>query len=219
MIGYLGAIRIVLVDDREMIADGLTALLQSEPGLEVVFHAPSLNLAMIGADRPPHVLIVQAELRDGDAFAAMRTARLAWPRIRVILLVRDLLDSLLDRAVRARVDGMVIDREPTASLVDAIREVAAGRRAYSPTAAARLRIRGNGHADGPTHPPGAKLTAREFDVLNHLAAGHSVRQTAETLGVTRNTIDNHKTRLMRKVGVHSTVALTRYAIREGLITP
>jgi DNA-binding NarL/FixJ family response regulator len=110
----------------------------------------------------------------------------------------------------------------TQALAAAFEDILAhGRRAFDPALAWRLRRTERGYqfdgvAEGRTI---ALLSPREREVMRLLAEGRSVRQCAERLGLSESTIDNHKTRLMKKLGLHKSSELTCQAIREGLIVP
>jgi DNA-binding NarL/FixJ family response regulator len=105
-------------------------------------------------------------------------------------------------------------------LVDSVRSVASGERVFDPAIAPRITRTAHGWQlqPAPGQPNIAALTTRELEILKLLAAGRSVRDCAQHLHLSKSTIDNHKTRLMKKLNIHKVTELTHVAIRDGLLT-
>lgn len=142
-----------------------------------------------------------------------------WPHLPVVVLDNVSNDTLVRLALSLGLSGYVTKEQPLSSLHSAIEEAAQGRRVFSPDVAARLRVTAGGLRlveDQPT--PWSKLTARELDVLSLIAQGHSVAGAAKVLGISAATVDNHKTRLMQKLGIHKATQLAAWAVSVGLVT-
>ncbi len=208
--------RVMFIEDQELVREGLAIQIAAQQDLCVVAAAATKQsaLASIGS-ASPDVLLISTELVGEDAFAVLSFVRLIWPHIHALMLASAVRDGVVLRAMDFNVKGFVTKYDSFATLLRGIRSVAAGRRFYSSRIDARLdRIETRAALQGAV-----SLTRRELEVMIHLVAGCTVGETADQLGIARTTVDNHKTRLMRKVDVHSSVELTRYAIREGLIDP
>ncbi|MBL8829927.1 MAG: response regulator transcription factor [Planctomycetaceae bacterium] len=143
----------------------------------------------------------------------------AWQHLPVIVLDNSSNDTLVRLALSLGLAGYVTKEQPLSALQSAIEEAAQGRRVFSPDVASRLRVTAGGLRlveDQPT--PWSKLTARELDVLALIAQGHSVSGAAKVLGISPATVDNHKTRLMQKLGIHKATQLAAWAVSVGLVS-
>jgi len=207
---------VMIIEDQELVREGIAVQIDAHPHLCVAAAAATKQSAFASVGSVcPDVLLMSTDLVAEDAFSVLSMARLIWPHVHTVMLSSAVRDGIILRAVDFDVKGMVTKYDSFATLLRAIEWVSAGRQFYCDRINARLeRIETNG-----PHCGAASLTRREVDVLVRLVAGYSVGETADQLGIARTTVDNHKTRLMRKVDVHSSVALTRYAIREGLVAP
>jgi DNA-binding NarL/FixJ family response regulator len=157
-------------------------------------NAVSRALAALRAKHVRHVLVLDRRPREG----------------RLVEVLHEPATSYLSREVAP------------AALAAAIEAILAhGTRAIDPDLLPRLRRTGRGYEfhDGPDVRSVASLTFRERQVMQLLAQGMSVRECADMLGLAPSTIDNHKARLMKKLGIHKASDLTRAAVREGLIAP
>jgi DNA-binding NarL/FixJ family response regulator len=126
----------------------------------------------------------------------------------------------LREALRAEAAGYWTKQASFEQLLFAVRAVAAGQRSFAPEAAAMLRTSSRDRRPEPAlslPPEWPKLSRREFEVFICLAHGLDLRECADRLALSVNTVDNHKTRLMRKLGVHRSVDLVLLAARHGLL--
>ncbi|MGC3966310.1 MAG: response regulator transcription factor [Pirellulales bacterium] len=137
-----------------------------------------------------------------------------------ILLLDDVAnDGRVLLTLRTDARGYLTTRQSGDEIVSAIRRAAVGERVFTPEIASRLTITPEGIRlkSAADEGPLTGLTPREREVMTYLSLGYTVKQTAATLGLQPSTVDNHKTRLMKKLDVHKTVELTRLAFRYGLI--
>jgi DNA-binding NarL/FixJ family response regulator len=163
------------------------------------------------------VVILHAALPGEDAFGLANRLRVSRPPLRIVLLVTEIPRDLRRRADIAGVNGIIALRDTTEAVVLAVRSALGGRQFISQTVldwvAADI-ASSRGSVSAGAH----RLTPREREVLQYLTDAKTVKETASILGLAVNTVDNHKTRLMKKLNVHSCVELTRLAIREGMIS-
>lgn len=214
-------IRVVVIDDHEMVRQGTVLQINAQPHMRVVSSAGTCQAALANLNgRAPDVALIDLDLAGEDAFVTAETLCLVWPHLRVILLATVLSDAVIDRALSSNICGVVTKRDAFKTVQAAIEGAAVGKCVFSRTVF-RCSPRGGDCAvpGDSCLAPGSRLTPREYEVLASLATGRSVKETAYRMGLARTTVDNHKTRIMRKIDVHSSVELARYAIREGLITP
>ena len=125
------------------------------------------------------------------------------------------------QVLRLELDGYLTKEQPIAQISGALERAANGERVFAPEVAEQLVFSAGGVrlADASYSAALGKLTPRELDVLIYAAQGFTIRQTAETLGISESTADNHKSRLMKKLNIHKTVELAQLALAEGLIQP
>lgn len=209
-------VRLVLADDHLVLRQALKALLERR-GLEVVADEPDGRAAVSAVQRhAPDVVVLDVAMPVLNGVdAAREIARIA-PSCPVILLsgVED--TRFVRQALKAGVRGFVQKSQGCDELVHAIEEVRGGRLYVSPGASqAIVDACVTAEAEVGSH----HLTPRERQVLQLVGEGKSTKQIADVLRISVKTAEFHRGRLMKKVNVHDTANLVRYAIREGWITP
>ena len=207
-------IRVVLADDHALVRDGLRAVLAREPDIAVIGEASDGReaLAVVDAMRPDVVVLdLSMPVLNGLDAARQLAGRDRGPR--PILITMHVEDRYVLEALRAGVRGYVLKKQAAADLVQAIRDVAAGRVYLSPgiSAAVADAIRTG------ASPPEERLTPRERQVLQLVAEGKTTKEIAAILEVSVKTVDAHRTNLMQKLDLHDVASLTRLAIRLGLV--
>ena len=213
-------IRVLIADDHTMFRAGLRALLATEQDIEVIGEAADGEEAVAKCQElVPDVVVMDILMPGMNGIKA--TSRLAaeCPATKVLVLSMYDDDEHVQQLLAAGAAGFVLKQATTDELVRAIREVVAGGLPLSPSIAAKVvrdyarRVRG----EQETSATGA-LTAREREVLILVAQGQTNQAIAEQLGLSRKTVDVHRTNLMRKLGLHDVTELVKYALRTGLIT-
>ncbi|MBB4906867.1 response regulator [Actinophytocola algeriensis] len=193
------AVRVALVDDHEVVRRGLRDLLGGEPGIEVVAEAGSVEeaLARVGATLPD-VVVVDMRLPDGDGVQLCRALRQLAPPPRCLVLTAFDDERALVEAIMAGASGYLLKQVRGQELVDAVREVAAGRSLLDPVTTARVldRMRKDAETDDL-----AALTERERAVLELMGEGLSNRQIAERLFLAEKTVKNYVTSVLAKLGM------------------
>lgn len=207
-------IRVVIADDHAVVRDGLRALVEAQPGLEVVGEAADGQEAWLRAcDLKPDVLVLDLSMPGvPGADAAERIAK-ECPTVKVLALTMHEERGYVARLLRAGAAGYVLKRSAGGELVRAIRAVASGGTYIDPSLAAALLVDRPHRADGPRQA--ADLTAREGEVLRLVARGHSNKEIAAGLEVSVKTVETHKANGMTKLGLTSRAALVRFAMDEG----
>jgi two-component system, NarL family, response regulator NreC len=205
--------RILLADDHVIVRQGFRALLERE-GFEVVAEAANGHEAVrLAGELLPDVAVLDFAMPLLNGLDAAKEIRRRSPRTRTILLTVHSEDHYVLEAVRAGVHGYVVKTQAAADLVQAIREIRGNAIYLSPTIS---RAVVEAYLDKAT-PPGDVLSSRERQVLQLVAEGKTTKEIAGVLGVSIKTADSHRARIMRKLDIHDTAGLVRFAIRRGLI--
>lgn len=207
---------VLLVEDHESIREILRDSIQSRMQLKVV-DAGNLEQALaVAARHRPDMAIVDIGLPGANGIEVIRRLRREDPTIRV-LVYSSVLNLQVARAImQVGTQGFVNKSEPFSILRQAITAILAGKIWFSAEFNALLREAlaypgGEGHL--------ANLTPREREVLLLVAQSHSSKEVAAKLAISNKTAENHRTNLMRKLGLHDTASLVRFTFRHGLLDP
>jgi DNA-binding NarL/FixJ family response regulator len=213
-VGSTRPIRVVIADDHEVVRDGLRALVNAQPGLEVVGEARDGQEAwQKSCALAPDVLVLDVSMpRVGGTEATERISR-DCPGVKVVALTMHEERGYVLRLLKAGAAGYVLKRAATADLVQAIHAVVEGRRYVDPSLAGELL--GGSESRRPDAASIAGLTDREREVLRLLALGHSNKGVAADLEISVKTVETHRANGMHKLGLTSRVALVRFAAAEG----
>ena len=204
----------VVVDDHQAIRELLSTVLvkQSARTLEVVGQAGSGQEAVdVCLKQRPELVILDMFLPGMNGVEVLSTLRKRMPRMRVIFFSGCMQEQLIAQAVAQGVDGYVLKTQPLKSLLDAVERVCDGGKYFDPSLS-RLNNR------MAIMPGWQTLTSREREVAKLIAEGNSTKEAATRLGISVKTLDKHRSHMMKKLGVHDAVAVTRYAISAGLIS-
>ncbi len=204
--------RVLLVDDHEIVREGLRAVLEGQEDLEVVGEAGSVAEAVrrVGYDNPD-VVVMDVRLPDGTGIEACREIRSRWPRVRVLMLTSYADEEALVSAVVAGASGYVLKRINSDELVASIRKVGEGESLLDPTMTERLfrRLRG----DEPEDPLLARLSPQERKILDLIAEGLTNREIAERMYLAEKTVKNYVSNLLSKLEMSRRSEAAAYAAK------
>ncbi len=194
------AIRVAIIDDHPVVAEGTAALLRREPDLEVVAQAASLGDALAaGLDRRETADVVLLDIRLGEDSGLRFLAAADDPPAVLVVTAYDY-PQYAEAARRLGASGLVLKTAPVAELAAAIRRVAAGGTAFS----------------GPASPDAlVRLTPRERDVVRLVVEGRSNDEIGLALGIGSKTVETHIARMFERAGVASRTELATRCVREG----
>lgn len=206
--------RIFVVDDHPLVREWLTALLRMQPDLEVCGQAGEVKAALSAIlEAPPDVVIVDLFLKGGSGLELIKDLRAQCPKTDIIVLSMHEEVSYAERALRAGARGYVTKRESTTKIVDAIRQVRAGRIYASAEMMAGLTERIVGQAEVRSNDPLESLSDREIEVFRRLGHGQGTREIATDLGLSLPTVQTYCARIKEKLGLASGNELLREAVR------
>jgi len=207
-------IRVLLVDDHQVVRRGLRAFLQLQADVEVVGEAAGGDAALAAAAAGrPDVVLMDLVMPEGDGVAAIRALAEAAPGARVLVLSSFADDERIFAAMQAGAAGYLLKDVDPDSLADAVRQVHRGRPALHPDVAARLMRR----VADPAGPATEPLTPREREVLRLVVEGYANKQIARRLLITEKTVKTHVSSILQKLGVADRTAAAVLAIRQGLV--
>jgi DNA-binding NarL/FixJ family response regulator len=214
--GSTRELRVVIIDDHAMIVEVISEILGKLSGFKVVGHAASCREAQtVCQGMKPDFVILDVGLPDASGLEAFRQIKALLPQVRVLIISGNLNDWLIKKALVAGVDGIISKTAATSELRTAILNVSAGR-SYLCNQTSDC-VRRMVHT--PATPPAPKLalSKREQTVLRHIATGLSSREIAAKLGLSPYTVNNFRSKLFKKTGLHRAAQLSLYAARIGLI--
>ncbi len=217
------SIRLLIVDDQELVRIGFGLFLETQDGLEVVGEAPDGQQALARARelRPDVILMdIRMPIMDGiEATARLRDLKLD-PPPRILVLTTFDLDEYVYGALRAGAAGFLLKDAPRERLVEAIHVIHAGEALLSPSITRRL-IEDYARRTDPIQPPDAllrELTPREREVLILVARGLSNNEIAQRLIVTEATVKSHVGNVLMKLGLRDRVQAVVLAYENGIVT-
>jgi two-component system, NarL family, response regulator NreC len=209
------ATRVFLADDHALVRKGLKGLLETQ-GFQVVGEASDGQETLHSAEKTqPDVAILDISMPVLNGMDAARELQKSSPNIKIILLTQHEEDRYVTEALRAGAKGYVLKSQAAADLVHAIREVCRGSVYLSPSISRPVVDAYLSKTYVSTDP----LSGRERQVLQLVGEGKSTKDIAVLLGISVKTAESHRARLMKKLDIHETASLVRYAIRRGLIQP
>ncbi|MGG4036281.1 response regulator transcription factor [Paenibacillus cisolokensis] len=211
------AIKVLLVDDHEMVRIGLAAVLDTEEGIEVVGEASSgsegIRLAQL---YKPDVVLMDLVMDGMDGVETTRQLLELHPDCKVIVLTSYLDDSILYPVIEAGAFSYLLKTSRAAEIADAIRAAARGQSVLESQVAAKMMNRFRQPKQPAQKPPHEELTEREMDVLKGLARGLSNQEIADELFIGIKTVKFHITNIFDKLGVEDRTQAAIYAHKHGL---
>lgn len=202
------SIRVLLVDDHPLLREGLAAILEAEPDIEVVAQASSGAEAITCFDAlRPDVTVMDVQMPGIDGISATSRICSAWPGAKILILTTYQGDVQALRALKAGASGYLLKSAVRIRLMDAIRAVNAGLRYIPPDIAATL----------AAHVTDETLSTRETAVLEQLAAGGSNKAIAARLFISEDTVKSHVRSILAKLSASDRTQAVVIAMRRGII--
>jgi DNA-binding NarL/FixJ family response regulator len=207
-------VRVVIVDDHEMVAEGFARIISDEDDLELAGIASGVEEAMAVIERErPNVVLMDYRLPDGDGTEASARIVAHWPDVKVVLLTGIGGNDLLAQALSAGCSGMLEKDRPGRDIVAAVRAASRGESVVRPGDLAGLLVKLQHPADDAF-----TLSSREREVLLLLAKGRATEAIAKELFVSPHTVRNHVSNILAKLGAHSKLEAVAIATRDGIIS-
>lgn len=210
---------IVVVDDHQIIRQGLCALLKTQEELQVIGDVGDGESAIRLAEQfHPDVMVIDMVMPGMNGLEITRRVRQCSPASAIIILSMYGAEGYVQEAIKAGAQGYVLKKDSVEELATAIREVVGGRQYISPYLMKRAidSFVGTSNCENNRRQP---LTIREREIITMVAAGSTSAQIAAKLFISSRTVEFHRANIMRKLGLHTQQELTRYCIETGLLPP
>ena len=215
----MSKIRLLLVDDHQVVRAGLRMLFQAEKDMEIVGEVDSGEEALKAVrDLQPDVVLMDVVMSGMSGIEATRRIKEASSETAVLALTMHEDEQYFFEMLQAGAAGYVPKRAAPDDLVSAIRVVSRGNIFLYPTLAELLVKDYLQRVEANPASASKELTPREREVLSYIAEGHTNREIAESLVISVKTVDRHRENIMRKLNLHNRVELVKYAIEKGFIT-
>ena len=209
--------RVLLADDHGIVRRGLRTLLESEPGITVVAEAADgIEALRLATEHRPEIMIVDVGMPRLNGIEVVRRLRAELPATRTLVLTMHEEEEYVLHVVRAGASGYLLKDSATAELLQAVRDLHAGRGHFGPYAARVLAEQVHQPRRDLDDPYG-RLTTREREVFHLLIEGSTTKEVARALEISAKTAENHRAHVLEKLGAHNTADLVRYAVRKGLL--
>ncbi|NYJ02326.1 two-component system NarL family response regulator [Nocardioides thalensis] len=212
-------VRVLVVDDQELFRRGMTMLLGSEAGIEVVGEASNgVEGVELAKSAAPDVVLLDVRMPKQSGIEACVAIKETVPSAKIVMLTMSDEEADLYEAVKNGASGYLLKDSSIEEVAQGIRVVADGQSLISPSMAAKL-IDEFKTMSKPDKVTGAalKLTERELDVLRLVAKGLSNRDVAQRLAISENTVKNHVRNMLEKLQLHSRMEAVMYAVREKIV--
>lgn len=206
--------RVLIVDDHPMLRRGLAELIAHEPDLGVCGEAHDVASALeaVKATRPD-LAIIDISLQDANGLELVKQLRSQHPRLAMLVCSMHDENLYAERALRAGAMGYISKERAIDDVIEAIRCVLDGKTYLSDRMADRLLSRVRGAEQSISESPVDRLSDRELEVFEQIGAGLNTNEIAQRLCLSPKTVDAHRQKVKRKLGLESTTQLTRYAVK------
>lgn len=218
---HTGALRVLLVDDQELVRSGLRRILRRKDGFDIIAECADGDQVEAALDaHQPDVVVMDLRMKRVDGIEATRRVRerRGGPPILVLTTFDD--DELLSGALRAGAAGFLLKDSPAEELIKAVRGVAAGDSWLDPAVTGRVLATYREAAAGGVRPSPAlhELTPRELDVLRLVGRGRTNAEIAQSLVISEVTVKSHISHIFAKLGLRDRAAAIVFAFDSGLVT-
>jgi DNA-binding NarL/FixJ family response regulator len=216
----ISPITVLLVDDHDLVRAGLRALLETAPDIKVVGEAENGRQAVCEAQRlRPEVILLDCAMPLLNGLETTRQLTAELPTAKVLMLSSYHDAEHLQRAVEAGAAGYLTKETAARDLLEAVRETRNGGASFSPAVSNHLLKQWRGESPGreSAAPKPAVLSFREAEILQLIAEGYCNKEIGGLLAISTKTVDHHRLSLMKKLAIHKTAGLTRYAVSNGMV--
>ncbi len=213
------SVRVLIVDDHKIVREGLRSLLAKEPDIEVVGEAESAYQAIdLAEEMRPDLVLMDIVMPGLNGIEATRLVLAKAPTVKVIALSMYSERQYVIEMLRAGACGYLLKDCALEQLGEAIRTVAQGRTYITQRITDVIIEDYTSQVRNPRSAASSVLTSKQYKILQLLAEGNSTREIALRMALNTKTVESHRRRIMQKLNIHTIAGLTKYAIRDGLVS-
>jgi DNA-binding NarL/FixJ family response regulator len=207
-------IHVLIADDHAIVRQGLKQILSETEDMLVTGEADDGAEALaLARQQPWDVFLLDVSMPNRNGIDTLKQLKKEFPRLPVLILSMHPEEQYAVRALKAGASGYLTKQSAPEQLVNAIRQVASGKKYLSPAVAQQL---ADAISENTEKSPHERITDREYQVLKLIAAGKTLTQIAESLNLGVATVSTYRARLLEKMGLRSTAELIRYGLEHGL---
>lgn len=208
-------IRVLIVDDHDIVREGQRALINTESGMEVIGEARNgIEAVELAEKLQPDVILLDLQMPKKDGIVASEEIKKGNPEARILVLTSFAEDDRVFAAIKAGAMGYLLKDSSPHKILQSIREVFHGVTSIEPRIASKLMREIQRTSDAP--PTEEPLTIREMEVIRRIAEGLSNQEIAERLVISERTVRTHVTNILGKLHLANRTQAALYALREGL---
>ncbi len=206
-------IKVILVDDHQIVREGFKLILLLDDRFETIGEAGSADsLFPLLKEKTPNVLVLDIAMPGLGGIEVCKRIKIKNPEIKILMVTANVDTTHLKNAIKAGADGFLPKDTSSEEFTEAIFEVANGNTYFSPKISGlMIKVMSLSSINKET-----ELTLRELEVVKQLANGKLQKEIAASLFISPRTVETHKKNIQGKLGVHTTIDLVKFAIREGI---
>ncbi len=209
-------LKTIVVDDHAIVRRGIVQILSEHAGIDLIGEAGDYGQlrTLLRRSEEPDLLVIDVNLPGKDGIEILKTLLAELPRLKVLVVSMYPEEQYAVRAFRAGAAGYLNKAGAPEKLIDAVEQIANGRKYVTPEIAQALIENLNAPEQGLPHE---RLSDREFQTLRLIATGHRLADIAEALALSPKTVSVYRARILEKMGMENNAELTHYAIKHGLV--
>jgi len=216
----MSKIRVLLVDDHQLLRDGLAAMLNHVEHINIVGSASSGEEAInMAQEKIPDIILMDIMMSGMTGIEATRWIKEQNPKVKVIIISQEVNQGLIGEGIKSGIEGYLPKDVDKVTLVEAINKVNAGEKYFAESITKIVFESYYQQESGETKdkPKNKDLTKRELEVLKEVATGKTNQEVADTLFISIKTVETHKSHILDKLGLKNTAELVKYAIKNEII--
>lgn len=211
-------LRVVVVDDQQLLRDGIAALLEIDPRISIVGRGSNGQEAIdLVRTIQPDVVLIDIRMPVVDGIQAIREIKAQWPEVRVVILTAFAHDGYVVEGLMAGADGYLLKDAAPATLISCVVAAASGQQVMEPSVAHHVIELLNKRGSDRNHVYDG-LTPRELQMVSMVARGLVAKEIGHELHISEKTVRNHISNIYRKLGIFDRSQAVLYAIRKGLVS-
>lgn len=212
-----GKIRVIVIDDHELLRSGINVIFRRSSNIEVVGEAATGAEGMkLVEELLPDVVIIDVKLPDENGIELTRQISSKYPDIKVLVISGDLLKHIIDQAVSAGAQGVMLKESVYSEMVDAVEAIYDNKRHFCSRVKEIIAIDWAGRLQTDKGATLSALSTREREIVKYISEGKSIKEIADIVNRSTKTVDANRRTIMKKLSIDSIPELVKFAIAEGL---